>query len=252
MKLVDSHCHVNDSKFDEDREEIFKRAENELDFIANIGNDLKTSEESVAYSEKYPFVYAVIGVHPTDISSYNNEVEEKIKKLSKHKKVVAIGEIGLDYYWMEDEKEVQKDGFRRQMKLAQEVNLPVVIHSRDAMEDTINILNEFPNVKGVFHCYPGSFESAMLVPKEYVFGIGGVLTFKNAKKTVDFIEKIDLSRIVIETDSPYLTPVPFRGKRNEPIYVKYVAEKIAEIKNIPVEEVIRITTENAKRIYNIK
>ena len=194
----------------------------------------------------------MVGVHPTDISTYNDEIEKKIEELSKHEKAVAIGEIGLDYYWMEDEKEVQKEGFRRQMKLAEKVGLPVVIHSRDAMEDTINILNEFPDVKGVFHCYPGSFESAMLVPDGYVFGIGGVLTFKNARKTVEFIEKIDLSRIVIETDSPYLTPSPFRGKRNEPVYVKYVAEKIAEIKNISVEEVIRITTENAKKIYNIR
>ena len=252
MKLADSHCHVNDSKFNEDREEVFKRAEKELEFIVNIGNDLPTSEESVAYSEKYPFVYAVVGVHPTDISTYSDEVEKKIEELSYYKKVVAIGEIGLDYYWMEDEKEVQKTGFIRQMKLAQKLEKPVVIHSRDAMEDTINILKEFPDVKGVFHCYPGSFESAMNVPEGYVFGIGGVLTFKNARKTVEFIEKIDLSRVVIETDSPYLTPIPYRGKRNEPIYVKYVAEKIAEIKNIPVEEVIRITTENTKRIYNIK
>ena len=252
MKLVDSHCHVNDDKFSEDREEVFKRIENELEFIVNIGNDLPTSEETVKYSERYPFVYAVVGVHPTDISTYNDEVEKRLEELSKYEKTVAIGEIGLDYYWMEDEKEVQIDGFRRQMKLAEKVNLPVVIHSRDAMEDTLKVLNEFPNVKGVFHCYPGSFESAMNVPKDYVFGIGGVLTFKNARKTVEFIEKIDLSRVVIETDSPYLTPVPFRGKRNEPIYVKYIAKKIAEIKNIPVEEVIKITTENAKRIYNIK
>lgn len=252
MKLADSHCHVNDSKFNEDREEVFKRAEKELEFIVNIGNDLPTSEESVAYSEKYPFVYAVVGVHPTDISTYSDEVEKKIEELSYYKKVVAIGEIGLDYYWMEDEKEVQKEGFIRQMKLAQKLGKPVVIHSRDAMKDTINILKKFPDVKGIFHCYPGSFESAMNVPEGYVFGIGGVLTFKNARKTVEFIEKIDLSRVVIETDSPYLTPIPYRGKRNEPIYVKYVAEKIAEIKNISVEEVIRITTENTKRIYNIK
>lgn len=252
MKLVDSHCHINDEKFNEDREEIFKRAEKNLEFIVNIGNDLETSKESIKYSEKYPFVYAVIGVHPTDISTYNDIVEKELIELSNNKKVVAIGEIGLDYYWMEDEKEVQKEGFRRQMALAEKLNLPVVIHSRDAMEDTINILNEFPNVKGIFHCYPGSFESAMLVPNDYVFGIGGVLTFKNARKTVDFIEKIDLSRIVIETDSPYLTPTPFRGKRNEPIYVEYVAQKIAELKNISLDEVINITTENAKRIYNIK
>lgn len=252
MKLVDSHCHVNSNKFEEDREEVFKRASEELEFIVNIGNDLPSSEDTIKYSEKYSFVYGVVGVHPTDISTYNDEVEKKLEELSHHEKTVAIGEIGLDYYWMEDDKEVQKEGFRRQMRLAEKVNLPVVIHSRDAMEDTLTILNEFPNVKGVFHCYPGSFESAMNVPSGYVFGVGGVLTFKNARKTVEFIEKIDLSRVVIETDSPYLTPVPFRGKRNEPIYVKYVAEKIAEIKNIPVEEVIKVTTENAKRIYNIK
>ena len=251
MKLADSHCHVNDSKFDEDREEVFKRAETELEFIVNIGNDLKTSEESIKYSEKYPFVYAVVGVHPTDISTYNDEIEKKIEELSKHEKAVAIGEIGLDYYWMEDEKEVQKEGFRKQMRLAEKLNLPVIIHSRDAMADTIEILNEFPNVRGIVHCYPGSFESAMNIPNNYYFGVGGVLTFKNSKKTVEFVNKIDISKLVIETDSPYLTPVPFRGKRNEPIYTEYVVKKIAEIKNIPVEEVLRITTENAKKIYEI-
>ena len=252
MKFVDTHCHLDDERFNEDREEVLKRIEEKMEFVVNVGFDLPSSKTSVEYSNIYPFIYSAIGVHPTSISEYNDEVEKELIELSKNKKVVAIGEIGLDYYWMEDEKEVQKEGFRRQMKLAEKVGLPVVIHSRDAMEDTINILNEFPDVKGVFHCYPGSFESAMLVPDGYVFGIGGVLTFKNARKTVEFIEKIDLSRIVIETDSPYLTPSPFRGKRNEPVYVKYVAEKIAEIKNISVEEVIRITTENAKKIYNIR
>lgn len=252
MKLVDSHCHVNDEQFDIDREEVFKRASENLEFIVNIGNDLPTSEKSVEYSEKYPFVYAVVGVHPCDISTYNEEVEKRLEELSQNEKVVAIGEIGLDYYWMNDEKEVQKAGFRKQMTLAQRLRKPVVIHSRDAMEDTINILKEFPDVKGIFHCYPGSFESAMNIPEGYYFGIGGVLTFKNARKTVEFIEKIDLNKVVIETDSPYLTPVPFRGKRNEPSYVQYVAEKIAEIKNIPLETVINITTENCKKIYNIK
>ena len=252
MKFVDTHCHLDDERFNEDREEVLKRIEEKMEFVVNVGFDLPSSKTSVEYSNIYPFIYSAIGVHPTSISEYNDEVEKELIELSKNKKVVAIGEIGLDYYWMEDEKEVQKEGFRKQMRLADKLNLPVIIHSRDAMADTIEILNEFPNVRGIVHCYPGSFESAMNIPSNYYFGIGGVLTFKNSKKTVEFVNKIDISKLVIETDSPYLTPVPFRGKRNEPIYVKYVAEKIAELKNIPVEEVIKITTENAKKIYNIK
>lgn len=252
MKLIDSHCHIDDDKFNEDREEILKKCEEELELIINIACDLPSSKTCVELANKYPFIYATIGFHPVDISNYNEEAEAKLIELAKNPKVKAIGEIGLDYYWMEDDKETQKNGFRKQMKLAEKLNLPVVIHSRDAMEDTIKILNEFPNVKGIFHCYPGSFDSVREIPQNYMFGVGGVLTFKNAKKTVNFIESIDLSRIVVETDSPYLTPTPFRGKRNNPTYVKYVAEKISEIKNIPLEEVIKITNENTKKIYNIK
>lgn len=251
MKFVDTHCHLDDERFNEDREEVLKRIEEKMEFVVNVGFDLPSSKTSVEYSSTYPFIYSAIGVHPTSISEYSDEVEKELIELSKNKKVVAIGEIGLDYYWMEDEKEVQKEGFRKQMRLAEKLNLPVIIHSRDAMADTIEILNEFPNVRGIVHCYPGSFESAMNIPKNYYFGIGGVLTFKNSKKTVEFVNKIDISKLVIETDSPYLTPVPFRGKRNEPIYTEYVVRKIAEIKNIPVEEVLRITTENAKKIYEI-
>ena len=251
MKFVDTHCHLDDERFNEDREEVLKRIEEKMEFVVNVGFDLLSSKTSVEYSNIYPFIYSAIGVHPTSISEYNDEVEKELIELSKNKKVVAIGEIGLDYYWMEDEKEVQKEGFRKQMRLAEKLNLPVIIHSRNAMADTIEILNEFPNVRGIVHCYPGSFESAMNIPSNYYFGIGGVLTFKNSKKTVEFVNKIDISKLVIETDSPYLTPVPFRGKRNEPIYTEYVVKKIAEIKNIPVEEVLRITTENAKKIYEI-
>lgn len=251
MKFVDTHCHLDDERFNEDREEVLKRIEEKMEFVVNVGFDLPSSKTSVEYSNTYPFIYSAIGVHPTSISEYNDEVEKELIELSKNKKVVAIGEIGLDYYWMEDEKEVQKEVFRKQMRLAEKLNLPVIIHSRNAMADTIEILNEFPNVRGIVHCYPGSFESAMNIPSNYYFGIGGVLTFKNSKKTVEFVNKIDISKLVIETDSPYLTPVPFRGKRNEPIYTEYVVKKIAEIKNIPVEEVLRITTENAKKIYEI-
>ena len=251
MKFVDTHCHLDDERFNEDRAEVLKRIEEKMEFVVNVGFDLPSSKTSVEYSNTYPFIYSAIGVHPTSISEYSDEVEQQLIELSQNKKVVAIGEIGLDYYWMEDEKEIQKEGFRKQMRLAEKLNLPVIIHSRDAMADTIEILNEFPNVRGIVHCYSGSFESAMNIPSNYYFGIGGVLTFKNSKKTVEFVNKIDISKLVIETDSPYLTPVPFRGKRNEPIYTEYVVRKIAEIKNIPVEEVLRITTENAKKIYEI-
>ncbi|MGL4904995.1 MAG: TatD family hydrolase, partial [Cetobacterium sp.] len=163
----------------------------------------------------------------------------------------AIGEIGLDYHWMTEPKEVQQEIFKKQLRLAQRVNKPVVIHTRDAMEDTVNILKEFPEIKGVIHCYPGSVETAKILIDRFYLGIGGTLTFKNAKKTVEVVKDIPLDRIVLETDAPYLTPIPFRGKRNEPIYVQYVAEKIAEIKEISLEEVIKVTTENAKKLYNI-
>ena len=180
-------------------------------------------------------------------------MEKEIEKLAlNEEKVVAIGEIGLDYHWMADPKEVQAEGFRKQMALAEKVKKPVVIHTREALQDTLDILAEFPNVGGILHCYPGSYEAAKPFLDRYYLGIGGTLTFKNNKKTKELVEVLPLEKIVIETDCPYLTPVPFRGKRNEPIYTSYVAEKIAKIKNISVEEVIKVTTENAKKIYGIK
>ena len=165
--------------------------------------------------------------------------------------MTAIGEIGLDYYWMEDPKEKQMEIFRLQMELARRVKLPVVIHTRDAIEDTVKILEEYKDLGGIMHCYPGSYETAEKLMDRYYFGIGGVVTFKNNKVTKETVKKLPLERIVIETDCPYLTPEPFRGKRNEPVYVKYVDEKIAEIKEISLEQVIEVTTNNAKKIYSI-
>lgn len=251
MKLVDTHCHLDNEKFNEDREAVIKRVEDKLEFCVNIGYDLKSSKETVALCEKYPFIYGVVGVHPIDITGYNDEIENEIEKLAKKEKVVAIGEIGLDYHWMTEPKEVQIDIFRRQLNLAKKINKPVVIHTRDAMEDTVNILNEFPEINGVIHCYPGSYETAKQLIDRFYLGIGGTLTFKNAKKTVEVVKEIPLDRLVIETDCPYLTPEPFRGKRNEPIYVEYVARKIADIKGISEEEVIKVTTENAKKLYGM-
>lgn len=251
MKLVDTHCHITDDKYDEDRNEILKEIEENLEFAVNIGFDLESSKRSIDLADRYDFMYAVVGVHPTDINGYNDELEENLEKLALHPKVVAIGEIGLDYHWMKDEKEKQKSIFRRQLEMAKRVNKPVVIHTRDATKDTLEILKEYHEIKGIVHCYPGSYESAVELMDNYYFGVGGVITFKNARKLVEAVTKIPLERLVIETDSPYLTPTPFRGKRNNPIYVEYVARKIAEIKGVSYEEVVKITTENAKEIYGI-
>ncbi|MGL4365747.1 MAG: TatD family hydrolase [Cetobacterium sp.] len=251
MKLVDTHCHLDNEKFDEDRLEVIERIKENLEFCVNIGYDLASSKKSLELAKEYDFIYAVIGVHPIDIAEYNEEVEKELEILGKNPKVVAIGEIGLDYHWMTEPKEVQQERFKRQLELAERLNKPVVIHTRDAMEDTVNILKEYPNITGVIHCYPGSLETAKQLVDRFYLGIGGTLTFKNSKKAVEVVKDIPLDRIVIETDCPYLTPEPFRGKRNEPIYVEYVAKKIAEIKEISVEDVTKVTTENAKKLYRI-
>ena len=252
-KIIDTHTHIYDKQFEEDFDDVIDRIENQLEGIVSIGFDLESSQKSVALAKKYNFIHAVVGVHPVDISKYNDEVEKEIEKLVlNEEKVVAIGEIGLDYHWMADPKDVQAEGFRKQMALAERVKKPVVIHTREALQDTLDILAEFPNVGGILHCYPGSYEAAKPFLDRYFLGIGGTLTFKNNRKTKELVEVLPLEKIVIETDCPYLTPVPFRGKRNEPIYTSYVAEEIARIKNISVEEVIKVTTENAKKIYGIK
>ena len=252
-KIIDTHTHIYDKQFEEDFDDVIDRIENQLEGIVSIGFDLESSQKSIELAKKYNFVHAVVGVHPVDISKYNDEVEKEIEKLAlNEEKVVAIGEIGLDYHWMADPKEVQAEGFRKQMALAERVKKPVVIHTREALQDTLDILAEFPNVGGILHCYPGSYEAAKPFLDRYFLGIGGTLTFKNNRKTKELVEVLPLEKIVIETDCPYLTPVPFRGKRNEPIYTKYIAEEIAKIKNISVEEVIKVTTENAKKIYGIK
>ncbi len=252
-KIIDTHTHIYDKQFEEDFDDVIDRIENQLEGIVSIGFDLESSQKSVELAKKYNFIHAVVGVHPVDISKYNDEVEKEIEKLAlNEEKVVAIGEIGLDYHWMADPKDVQAEGFRKQMALAERVKKPVVIHTREALQDTLDILAEFPNVGGILHCYPGSYEAAKPFLGRYFLGIGGTLTFKNNRKTKELVEVLPLEKIVIETDCPYLTPVPFRGKRNEPIYTSYVAEEIARIKNISVEEVIKITTENAKKIYGIK
>lgn len=253
LKLVDTHCHLDNTQYDEDRELILNDIQENMEFIVNIGYDLSSSRRSIEFAEKYSNIYATIGLHPTDIGDeWNPIVSNALLEMGKNEKVVAIGEIGLDYHWMTKSESVQKQWFREQLEIARTLNKPVVIHTREATEDTVKILKEFPDLKGIVHCYPGSYETAMEIIKNYYFGIGGVLTFKNSKKMVEVVKKIPLDRMVIETDSPYLTPEPHRGKRNLPQYVEYVVKKIAEIKEISVEEVIRVTNQNARDIYNIK
>lgn len=251
MKIIDSHVHLNLEQFDSDREAVFKRIEEKLDFVVNIGFDLESSEKSVEYADKYPFIYAVIGFHPDEIEGYSDEAEKRLEKLAKNPKVLAIGEIGLDYHWMTRPKEEQFKIFRRQLELARRVNKPVVIHTREAMEDTINILNEYPDIKGILHCYPGSVESAKKMIDRFYLGIGGVLTFKNAKKLVEVVKQIPIENLVIETDCPYMAPTPYRGQRNEPIYTEEVAKKIAELKNMSYDDVVRITNENTRKVFEM-
>ena len=251
-KIIDTHTHIYDKQFENDFDDVMKRIEDELEGIVSIGFDLESSLKSIELANKYSFVNAVIGVHPVDIKKYNDKVEKELERLAlTEKKVVAIGEIGLDYHWMEDPKDVQIAGFRKQMELAERVKKPVVIHTREALQDTLDVLKDYKNVGGILHCYPGSLEAAKPFLDRYYLGIGGTLTFKNNKKTKELVKELPLEKIVLETDCPYLTPVPFRGKRNEPVYTKYVAEEVAKIKEISVEEVIKITTENAKKIYGM-
>lgn len=251
MKLIDSHAHLDDEKFNEDRDEVLERIKNKMDFVVNIGCDLETSQASFDFAKKYDFIYAVVGMHPIYTDKYNDEFEKKLEDFLKDEKVLAIGEIGLDYHWMTSPKEEQQAVFRKQLDLARKLNKPVVIHTREAMQDTIDILNEYKDITGILHCYPGSVETAKQMIDRFYLGIGGVLTFKNGKKLVEVVDKIPLDRLVIETDCPYMAPTPYRGKRNEPVYTEEVAKKIAEIKNISYEEVVRITNENTRKAYKM-
>ena len=251
-KIIDTHTHIYDEQFQEDFDDVMKNIKEQMEGIVSIGFDMESSLKSIELANKYDFVHAVIGIHPVDIKKYNTEIDKELERLAlSEKKVVAIGEIGLDYHWMEDSEEVQKEGFRRQIELAERVKLPIVIHTREALQDTLDILKEYPGAGGILHCYPGSFQAAKPFLDRYYIGVGGTVTFKNNRKTKELVKELPLDRIVLETDCPYLTPVPFRGKRNNPVYTSYVAEEIARIKEISTEEVIEVTTENAKKIYKL-
>ncbi|MBO7252616.1 MAG: TatD family hydrolase [Oscillospiraceae bacterium] len=251
--LFDTHAHLNDPAFDADREELMAGlAAKGIGLVMNAGCSLQSSQDIIAMAERYPWLYASVGSHPDSADEVNEQVIEEYRKLCRHEKVKAIGEIGLDYYYEDIPRDIQKQAFRMQMELAKEVDLPVIIHEREAHDDGMRIVKEFPTVKGVFHCYSGSAEMArQLVNMGWYIGFTGVLTFKNARKAVETAASIPLDRIVLETDCPFMAPEPFRGKRNDPGYLPKMAEKLAEIRGVSVEEAIASTTENAKRLYRI-
>ena len=252
--LFDSHAHLNDEAFDQDRAELLETFKDAgVGLVMNAGCSLESSREGIALAEAYPWIYCSVGTHPDTADEENEEVLEVYRQMCKHPKVKAIGEIGLDYYYETIHRDAQMRAFRIQMQLAEELDMPVIVHERDAHDDGMSIVKEFPNVKGVFHCYSGSAEMArQLVNMGWYIGFTGVLTFKNARKAVETAAPIPLERILLETDCPYMAPEPYRGKRNHPGYLPRMAEKLAQIRGIPVEDVIRVTTENAKRLYRIE
>ena len=253
--IFETHAHYDDSRFDNDRDELLKgMEENGIGRIINCGASVDSAKMTIKLAQTYPNVYAAVGVHPSDIEEMDETFLDWMKEQATWEKTVAIGEIGLDYYWHKEPEiqEQQRYWFKRQLALAKETDLPVIIHSRDAAADTMQMLKSVQEweLKGVIHCYSYSKEMALeFVKMGYYIGVGGVVTFKNAKKLVETVETIPLERILLETDCPYLTPEPFRRKRNSSLYLPYVIEKIAEIKGISKEEVERVTEANARALF---
>ena len=253
--LFDSHCHVDDESYDADRSELIENLPGQgISLIMEIGADMPSSRRAAELAEKYSFIYAAVGVHPHDAQDMTEKDIEELAQLASQPKVKAIGEIGLDYHYMNTDKPLQKKWFERQMQLTMDLSMPFIIHDRDSHADCLEILKKFDikKVGGVMHCFSGSVEMAKEVIKMgMVISLGGPVTFKNARHSVDVAREIPLDKILIETDSPYLAPEPLRGKRNSPEYVRYVAEKIAEIKGETFETVAKVTKENAMKLFKI-
>ena len=252
--LFDTHAHMDDRAFDTDREELLAALPGQgIELLMNPGCSLESSRNASLLSRKYDYIYAAVGSHPDTADEVNGEVLEEYRKLCKlNSKIKAIGEIGLDYHYEGIPRELQLKAFRAQMALAAELDLPAIVHERDAHEDGMRVVDEFPTVTGVFHCYSGSAEMAKeLVKRGWYIGFTGVLTFKNARKALEVAASIPMDRIVLETDCPYMAPEPFRGKRNDPGKLYRMAERLAELRGLTVEEIHRITVENGRRLYRI-
>lgn len=253
--LFDTHAHLEDERFDEDREQLIEELpEKGVAYVVNVGSTLETSRMSVELAARYPFIYAAVGVHPHEVSQMSSRDLATLEAMATGQKVVAIGEIGLDYYYDFSPRELQREWFARQIDLAYSLGLPIIIHDREAHADVLDILKAKKDriVGGVMHCYSGSWEMAKdFMDLGLYISLGGPVTFKNAKRPVEVAQKIPLDRLVIETDSPYLAPTPHRGKRNNPAYVGLVAQRIAEIRGMSFEEIAEITLNNAKKLFRI-
>lgn len=249
----DSHAHMNDRCFDADRDDLFAAmAENGITGVMNVGCCLESSRDCITLSEKYPFVYAAVGSHPDHADLLDDETLDQYRRMARHEKVKAIGEIGLDYHYEDIPRDIQKQAFVRQMALASQLRLPVIVHEREAHGDAMAILEDFPDVTGVFHCYSGAWEMAkILLKRGWYLGFTGVLTFKNARKAVEVAANAPLDRLLIETDCPYMAPEPHRGRRNDPNYLPLMAARLAEIRGITPAEAAAATTQNAKRLFDI-
>ena len=252
--LFDTHAHLDDARFDEDREQVIRKLRAQgVELVVNVGADMKGCENSVRLAEQYDFIYAAVGLHPYDAQDMTEADLGLIQQLAGHKKVVAIGEIGLDYHYDEADKEKQKLWFYRQIKLAEELNLPYIVHDRDAHADCLDIIRRSGYFRGVMHCYSGSVEMAKeLLDLGFYISFAGPVTFKNGKKAKEVALDLPMERLLIETDCPYLSPEPHRGERNDSSKVRFVAETIAELKGMSVEELSRITYENGKRFFLIQ
>lgn len=251
--IIDTHMHLYDDKYDEIREEVIREA---LDMgvkkMIAVGFDYDSSLKAIELASKYDFIYASIGLHPSEVEKEEDKDLSWIYELAKNKKVIAIGEIGLDYYWSIEYKNLQKEYFHKQLDIAKDLNLPVIIHSRDAQFDSFSIVEAHPGVIGVFHCFSGSLEMAeRLIKLGYYIGVGGVLTFKNAKEIKRVVDGISLDNILSETDSPYLAPHPYRGELNHPGYTKYVVEEIAKRKEMPFDDVCKALEKNANILFKL-
>lgn len=253
--IFDTHAHYDDEAFDEDRDRLLEQLPQEgIGKLVNVGASLASCQKTIELMEKYDYIYGALGVHPNETGELNEEKFAWLKEICRQAKCVAVGEIGLDYYWDEPEREVQKKWFARQLELARELSLPVIIHSRDAAKDTIDIMKEehAEQIGGVIHCYSYTKETARIfLDMGFYFGIGGVLTFSNAKKLKEAVEYIPMDKIVLETDCPYLAPVPNRGKRNSSLNIPYVIQALAAIKNLPEAEIRDKAWENAHRLYRL-